>query len=161
MRGGAGRQKKAIERLMVASPPSLHELSPNDRETLEVLDLYLRACLEAFFVNEGCLEVYEHLSEGVPEPEAVCGGRAALPAGPFHPRTAGGTGASRHREQPKQPRIALPGPEAVCGGRAALPTGALNLRAAIRAGAPRYTDDTRQLHRPFTSYETRHWGSGP
>ncbi len=41
---------------MVASPPSLHELSPNDRETLEVLDLYLRACLEAFFVNEGCLE---------------------------------------------------------------------------------------------------------
>jgi len=38
------------------SLPSLDHLHPDDRDDLELLDLYMEDCLEAFIVNKGHLE---------------------------------------------------------------------------------------------------------
>jgi hypothetical protein len=55
-----GNEVKTIEarweEYRVQSMPSLHHLQPEDRDDLELLDVYMRTCLEDFFGTGGHLD---------------------------------------------------------------------------------------------------------
>ena len=75
-------------------------------------------------------------------PGPVREGRAALPAGPGHPREGARARASRHRHEPQQPGGALPGPGPVREGRAA-PSSARSPSGRRRSGP-----SIRDWHKP-------------